>query len=229
MKATEAGKGTAAGAAAKGAAEGAAEGATEGVAERAAERAAAAAMEAEAATRATALDPVRSFIVEAPAGSGKTELLTQRFLRLLATVELPEQIVAITFTRKAAAEMRQRVVDTLRAAANGTPELPPHRQASLTLARAVLERAGAKSWALLEQSQRLRILTIDALNTSLARQLPVLTSGIVSLELTEDADSLYRRAARGTLEALADDSSLGDSLRPRCGPWPAGAAMAGCV
>ena len=89
--------------------------------------------------RQQALEPTQSFIVQAPAGSGKTELLTQRFLKLLITVEHdPEEVLAITFTRKAANEMRQRIFSALQLAKTVKPKEPHHLQ-TWQLAQQVLK------------------------------------------------------------------------------------------
>jgi ATP-dependent helicase/nuclease subunit A len=151
-------------------------------------------------------DPARSWIVQAPAGSGKTELLTQRMLSLLATVENPEEVIAITFTRKAAAEMSHRLLTGLQAATR-EPEGPlaPHERVSRELAQAVLENNRKRGWNLLQQPNRLRIRTIDSLCSELARQLPVLSGLGGGQQISEDPEALYRAAAARTMAAIEDD------------------------
>lgn len=157
------------------------------------------------AVRVTALDPAQSFIVQAPAGSGKTELLTRRFLRLLAVVERPEEIVAITFTRKAAGEMRQRVLDALQLGESPQPPADGHRREAWSLARAALEHDRALRWGLLDNPRRLRIETIDALNAWLARQLPMSSRLGAAPVVADDAEPVYRRTARDILLAAGGD------------------------
>jgi ATP-dependent exoDNAse (exonuclease V) beta subunit len=156
-------------------------------------------------------DPDCSYIVQAPAGSGKTELLTQRMLGLLARVENPEEVVAITFTRKAAAEMRHRLVSRLKDAA-AQPDRPrePHEQVSHEAALAVLKNSEERHWNLLSQPSRLRIRTIDSLCSELARQLPILSGLGGGQQITEDADALYHAAAARTMAAIEDEN---DDLR----------------
>lgn len=155
----------------------------------------------DARARRAALDVARSFIVQAPAGSGKTELLIQRYLALLARADAPEEIVAITFTRKAAAEMRARVLDALARAGEPAPARE-HERTTRELARAALARAAAARWGLAENPNRLRIQTIDSLCHHLTRELPLAAGFGAQPETVEDAGPLYREAARRTLAAL---------------------------
>ncbi len=157
--------------------------------------------------RRRALDPGRSFIVQAPAGSGKTGLLTQRFLRLLTTVEAPEQIVAITFTRKAAAEMRRRVVEALEHR-ESTGDGNEYQRTTAELARAARAHADARGWNLQRYPARLRIYTIDAFCSALAAQSPVLARAGAELRIADDARELHRRAAQRAL-ARAGEAETG--------------------
>ena len=153
--------------------------------------------------RNEALDVTRSFIVKAPAGSGKTELLTRRFLALLSIVESPEQILAITFTRAATAEMRDRVLKALR---DEDLLRRAGKSAENTTARAALVRSEKQGWSLLEQPHRLNIQTIDSLCLQIAHEAPLLSRLGGQLQPTEDAQPLYDRAARRTLEQLGQGS-----------------------
>jgi len=162
--------------------------------------------------RVRALAPDQSILVQAPAGSGKTTLLTQRFLLLLGQAEKPEEIVAITFTRAAAAEMRNRILAELENAERNSLAAASADPLSLpALARRAWLRSQQAGWNLLDQHAQLRITTIDAFCRALAQQCP-LEWGLLSslggnLELLEEPKDQYRQAARRTLELLKDSPS----------------------
>ena len=172
-------------------------------------------MTTDQAQRDRALRPPRtSFLVQAPAGSGKTELLIQRYLTLLARVEQPQSVVAITFTKKAAGEMRGRVLDALRSAAHSPEPSEPHKQTTWHIAREVLDHDRRLDWHLLEHPSRLAIQTVDSLCLWLTRRMP-LTSGFGSPPgILEDASELYREAARETLALLESGGEHASALEP---------------
>ncbi|MFZ2269735.1 MAG: UvrD-helicase domain-containing protein [Azonexus sp.] len=163
------------------------------------------------AARRRALD-LASFIVEAPAGAGKTELLTQRYLRLLAVVDNPEEVLALTFTNKAATEMRDRILGSLEVAAAGVMPEAPHKQLTFGLARQVLAHDQKMAWSLLGHPGRLRITTLDALCASLARQMPYLSRFGAQPGVADDAEAHYATAAKRTLEMLEGEGAEADTV-----------------
>ena len=159
----------------------------------------------DAAERRRALDPGRSFLVQAPAGAGKTELLVRRYLRLLATAAEPEEILAVTFTRKAAAEMQRRVLGALAGAGVPAASAPSVGTAEMDqLVAAVRARDTERGWQLSGHPARLRISTIDALNAALARSAPVSAGASALRPVGQQPERLYRLAARATLRLLAE-------------------------
>jgi ATP-dependent helicase/nuclease subunit A len=159
----------------------------------------------DAAQRRRALDPGGSFLVQAPAGSGKTELLNQRFLTLLSRVDEPEAVLAITFTKKAAGEMRLRIVKALRDSVGPRPERE-HEALTWELARAVRERSDALGWDLFSNPARLRIRTIDSLCAALTRQMPWVSRMGAPPDIAEAPGKLYTDAAQRTIELLETDA-----------------------
>ena len=170
-------------------------------------------MTVDANVRFTATDPSQSFIVQAPAGSGKTEILTQRFIRLLTTVEKPEQVVAITFTRKAAFEMRERVLSMLRRAEKNQQPASAHQLQTYQWAQETLAHDRLKNWQLLQNPNRLQIQTIDALCQHIAHSLPKLEQAVPYAHVSDHPAQLYLNAAQNCFDHAREDSDYQAALK----------------
>jgi ATP-dependent exoDNAse (exonuclease V) beta subunit len=169
-------------------------------------------LQADRESRAAALNVERSAIVQAPAGSGKTELLIQRYLRLLAIVNSPEEILAITFTRKAAYEMQLRIIDALRSAGDGIEPEADYERITFAAATAALARDRELDWNLVQSPGRMRIQTVDAFAAGIARSLP-LSSGLGGIGATvsgAEMTAMYREAAAATFDSL--DAAVGEHV-----------------
>lgn len=158
-----------------------------------------------------ACDPARSVVVEACAGSGKTWLLVARMLRLLLAGTAPSELLAITFTRKAAQEMRERLLHLLHELALQ----PEDVVRSLLLERGVEEHELPR---VLPAARRLyervlsspQSLSIDTFHSWFARlvQIAPLASGVPhGYTLTEATGELMADAYSRFMQALNDEDS----------------------
>lgn len=161
--------------------------------------------------RIQSLDVTQSYMVKAPAGSGKTELLTQRYLALLSIVNKPEEILAITFTNKAGAEMQARILSALQSATRAKPELP-HEQLTWELGRNALNRSEEKGWELLLNPNRLNVRTIDSFFTGIAKKSPLGSGAGGNLNVSSQFETLYVEAAQSLLDDLEHDTPYSDAL-----------------
>src|SRR6187455_3473295 len=124
----------------------------------------------DAAARIDAVDPSRNVVLEASAGTGKTRVLVERYVNLLRAGVDPDHILAITFTRKAAAEMRERIIDRLREASR-------------------LSQFDAGRWReLKERLGDIAISTIDAFCLSLLREFPLEADVDPGFALADETD-----------------------------------------
>lgn len=166
--------------------------------------------------RDEALNPARSFVVQAPAGSGKTGLLIQRYLALLCVAEKPEEILAITFTRKAAAEMRERIVSILSYTADDSiaddENLNTYDQKILELAWQAQAQNSAKEWGILENPNRMQIMTIDAFCARIVSAMPVGSRFGGMPNLVDDASVLYQSAINNYFRDFLRGSNTEQSL-----------------
>ncbi|MBI79458.1 MAG: UvrD-helicase domain-containing protein [Pseudomonadota bacterium] len=163
--------------------------------------------------RREALDIKKSFIIQAPAGSGKTELLIQRYLSLLLEVSVPEQVLAVTFTRKASFEMKDRVIEALNNVKTDNPPKEDFKIHTYNLAKSVLKKSVKNSWNIDIQSHRLRIETIDAVSSSIANDMPILSGGISRYQRTDNPKKYYLLAVKNFIQRASKDSKLSNALK----------------
>jgi len=171
-----------------------------------------------AAFYAIACDPRRSCVVEACAGAGKTWMLVSRIVRALLAGAQPNEILAITFTRKAAGEMRERLDEWLREFA--TPGLPPARLVAALQERGVpAAEAEALAPALaglhervLDAGRSVEIRTFHGWFSQLLRAAPLELLAEIGLQrdvdLIEDPQDHRAEVFRRFHTALLDDPAL---------------------
>lgn len=135
--------------------------------------------------RQQAATPALSVHVEAPAGSGKTSVLLERFLRLLAQAERPEALLALTFTKKAAGELRARLYKLFSAPA--AEKTAGYEDYLLSLAQEAVRRHVNQGWAVLQE--RLQIMTFHSFCARLLRQLPHAAGLPPDFRLLDDYES----------------------------------------
>ena len=162
---------------------------------------------ADFAQRELALDIQQSWIVQAPAGSGKTGILVYRLLKLLAIAQKPAEVLAITFTKKAAKEMRDRLLELLQAANDQQTSQDVYEQHGLELAQAVLANDAKHGWRLLDMPQQLNIETIDALCARLVSTMPWLSRLGDRPNTVENANSHFEFAIEQLLLELLDQEN----------------------
>jgi len=159
----------------------------------------------DARVREQALDTNQSFAVSAPAGSGKTGLLSLRVLSLLGRCEFPEEILCITFTRKAAQEMRERILGALTTAATMTQAdidllTNDYSRNLLNHAKSAADNNVRRHWQLEKMPYRLKVITIDSFCRSITQQMPLMSTIGGSPSIVEDASTAFESAAKSLLD-----------------------------
>jgi ATP-dependent helicase/nuclease subunit A len=143
--------------------------------------------------RDQALGPLEGFHLEAPAGSGKTSVLLARFLTLLARVDAPEEMLALTFTRKAAGELRARVMGLLWEQRDPGPEASPLDLQLHELARQVFRRHG-DAIQLKLTPERLPIMTFHGFCAQLLKLAPQEAGVPLEFTLLEEDEARWLKA-----------------------------------
>jgi ATP-dependent exoDNAse (exonuclease V) beta subunit len=167
----------------------------------------------DSATRNNLKDINQSKIVIAPAGSGKTSESVKYFLNSLLDCKQPESVLAVTFTNKATAEFRDRVVKYLKMANAGTVPKSSHEMTTYEIAKKVLAKDKSCGWGIIQNPNRLEIKTLDALCASIVSLNPLMSKLGTAGKIAENPEELYLMSAANLLAKYTEKSGVGEQVR----------------
>ncbi|MBT8143203.1 MAG: UvrD-helicase domain-containing protein, partial [Gammaproteobacteria bacterium] len=148
-----------------------------------------------------ALDIERSFVIDGGAGTGKSELAFQRYLRLLAQADQPEEVLFLIDGKRRLHRVRRRLAAIVQS------------ENSVGLHEDELRARNSElSWNLAEQPDRLQVHTLGSLAAAIVASAPVASGCGAAVRLTDDPEGYYRIAARALLRTLDHDERVAPKL-----------------
>jgi ATP-dependent helicase/nuclease subunit A len=151
--------------------------------------------------------PTKSCLLEAGAGSGKTEQLSRKMLALIPICENPEDILGITFTKKSAMEMVIRMIKYLKLGELKNPPKETHLFETWELAKKAVAHSNSKGWDLIKNPSRLNIKTIDSLCLDILNKNVIANGFGKSVAPIDNPEQLYLSAVQLFVNCENDSKS----------------------
>lgn len=163
--------------------------------------------------RIESINTNKSMLIVADAGCGKTEQMARRYLALLANRKNPEGILSITFTKKAASEMRERIHKYLKMGCSDAMPTQAHLIETWELAKKAIEADSVNKWEIINNPHKIKIKTIDSFCIDIVNNNVLLNSYGCQIKALEDTAKTYEIAARNYITNSKDIDTISTLIR----------------